>query len=286
MEGQAGCSSPLPEHCPPAQEQGGKSQHHLLPDAASGADGDLGCSSASLGQQQSLASSPDTASLLSSAGSHSLEDSPPSSSHEGPKVRDLPPAQHHGLGKGIQGCLPSAPWFGPLTMTSVTQQASGPLTGEADGPSGSPRHFSKRKLPAFAPEVTGNSPSGAKGQATGETGAHPHPVPAPHRCLSHQECERGEEPTSPCPMYQLVLAGDRGMGKSSFLMCLCANEFREDISSTLGSTPSTLGTQLGQGHRSSTCLSLPAGVDLQIKQLLVDGEQTTLQIWDTAGQER
>jgi len=27
-------------------------------------------------------------------------------------------------------------------------------------------------------------------------------------------------------------------------------------------------------------------VDFQVKELLVDGEQTTLQIWDTAGQER
>lgn len=31
---------------------------------------------------------------------------------------------------------------------------------------------------------------------------------------------------------------------------------------------------------------LLARVDFQIKQLLVDGEQATLQIWDTAGQER
>uniref|UniRef100_A0A8B9E488 Uncharacterized protein n=2 Tax=Anser TaxID=8842 RepID=A0A8B9E488_ANSCY len=33
-------------------------------------------------------------------------------------------------------------------------------------------------------------------------------------------------------------------------------------------------------------VSATLGVDFQIKQLLVDGEQTTLQIWDTAGQER
>ncbi|NXL93048.1 RASEF protein, partial [Alectura lathami] len=57
------------------------------------------------------------------------------------------------------------------------------------------------------------------------------------------------------------LAGDSGTGKSSFLLRLCTNEFRGDVSSTLG-------------------------VDFQVKQLLVDGEQTTLQIWDTAGQER
>ncbi|XP_066859662.1 ras and EF-hand domain-containing protein-like [Anser cygnoides] len=88
------------------------------------------------------------------------------------------------------------------------------------------QHCCKRKLPAFPPEGS----------------------------------RAAEEPAPPCPMYRLVLAGDSGTGKSSFLMRLCMNEFR-DVSATLG-------------------------VDFQIKQLLVDGEQTTLQIWDTAGQER
>ncbi|MGH0171177.1 UNVERIFIED_CONTAM: hypothetical protein FKN15_060601 [Acipenser sinensis] len=63
------------------------------------------------------------------------------------------------------------------------------------------------------------------------------------------------------PMYRLVLAGDAGAGKSSFLLRLCMNEFRGNIPTTLG-------------------------VDFQMKKLLVDGERTTLQIWDTAGQER
>ncbi|XP_040425837.1 ras-related protein Rab-44-like isoform X3 [Cygnus olor] len=88
------------------------------------------------------------------------------------------------------------------------------------------QHCCKRKLPAFPPEGS----------------------------------RAAEESAPPCPMYRLVLAGDSGTGKSSFLMRLCTNEFR-DVSATLG-------------------------VDFQIKQLLVDGEQTTLQIWDTAGQER
>ncbi|MEE6503383.1 hypothetical protein FKM82_004811 [Ascaphus truei] len=63
------------------------------------------------------------------------------------------------------------------------------------------------------------------------------------------------------PIYRLVLAGDAGSGKSSFLLRLCLNEFRGDIPTTLG-------------------------VDFQMKKLQVDGEHTTLQIWDTAGQER
>ncbi|KAG9489212.1 hypothetical protein GDO78_005290 [Eleutherodactylus coqui] len=66
---------------------------------------------------------------------------------------------------------------------------------------------------------------------------------------------------SASPIYRLVLAGDAGSGKSSFLLRLCLNEFRGNIPTTLG-------------------------VDFQMKKLLVDGDYTTLQIWDTAGQER
>uniref|UniRef100_A0A6I8NXY0 RAS and EF-hand domain containing n=1 Tax=Ornithorhynchus anatinus TaxID=9258 RepID=A0A6I8NXY0_ORNAN len=61
--------------------------------------------------------------------------------------------------------------------------------------------------------------------------------------------------------FKIVLAGDAAVGKSSFLMRLCKNEFRGNTSATLG-------------------------VDFQIKTLVVDGEPTVLQLWDTAGQER
>uniref|UniRef100_A0A3Q0T750 RAS and EF-hand domain containing 2 n=1 Tax=Amphilophus citrinellus TaxID=61819 RepID=A0A3Q0T750_AMPCI len=70
-----------------------------------------------------------------------------------------------------------------------------------------------------------------------------------------------QETEEPTPMYRLVLAGDAGAGKSSFLLRLTLNEFRDDIQTTLG-------------------------VDFQMKRMLVDGEKTSLQIWDTAGQER
>lgn len=72
------------------------------------------------------------------------------------------------------------------------------------------------------------------------------------------DMEACDEPTQ---MYRLVLAGDAGAGKSSFLLRLTLNEFRDDIQTTLG-------------------------VDFQMKRMLVDGEKTNLQIWDTAGQER
>ncbi|XP_051657370.1 ras and EF-hand domain-containing protein isoform X2 [Manacus candei] len=61
--------------------------------------------------------------------------------------------------------------------------------------------------------------------------------------------------------YKIVLTGDAAVGKSSFLMRLCKNEFRGNTSATLG-------------------------VDFQMKRLIVDGEPTVLQLWDTAGQER
>ncbi|XP_062937255.1 ras and EF-hand domain-containing protein [Cynocephalus volans] len=70
---------------------------------------------------------------------------------------------------------------------------------------------------------------------------------------SHKSCSQ--------KAYKIVLAGDAAVGKSSFLMRLCKNEF-------LGNTSATLG------------------VDFQMKTLIVDGERTVLQLWDTAGQER
>lgn len=215
-------------------------------------------------------------------------------------MKDPPSVQHPGLEIQTQLSSPAAPGVSPITMAPVTQQVPSP-PGEAEGLSSSPRSLGKRRLPAFTPEVTGNSPSGAMGQAGRGARAHLHPVATSHHhpshhCLYHQGCKT-QEPTLPCPMYRLVLAGDSGTGKSSFLLRLCTNEFRGDISSTLGSTPRTPllprapclqhpGTWMGQRHGSNTQLSLLAGVDFQIKQLLVDGEQTTLQIWDTAGQER
>ncbi|XP_048119694.1 ras and EF-hand domain-containing protein-like isoform X2 [Alosa alosa] len=63
------------------------------------------------------------------------------------------------------------------------------------------------------------------------------------------------------PTYRLVLAGDLGSGKSSFLLRLSQHQFKENMRSTVG-------------------------VDCQIKRMLVDGKRTALQIWDTAGQER
>uniref|UniRef100_A0A8C7Z8V7 RAS and EF-hand domain containing n=1 Tax=Oryzias sinensis TaxID=183150 RepID=A0A8C7Z8V7_9TELE len=61
--------------------------------------------------------------------------------------------------------------------------------------------------------------------------------------------------------YRIVLAGDAAVGKSSFLLRFCKNEFQLNSSATLG-------------------------VDFHMKTLIVDGEPVLLQLWDTAGQER
>ncbi|XP_061529338.1 ras and EF-hand domain-containing protein [Phycodurus eques] len=61
--------------------------------------------------------------------------------------------------------------------------------------------------------------------------------------------------------YRIVMAGDAAVGKSSFLLRLCKNEFQPTSSATVG-------------------------VDFQMKTFMVEGEPTLLQIWDTAGQER
>ncbi|KAI4878132.1 hypothetical protein NFI96_007712 [Prochilodus magdalenae] len=86
------------------------------------------------------------------------------------------------------------------------------------------------------------------------------------KCLSAIFTERDEDELVPPPQvsdktYKIVLAGDAAVGKSSFLLRLCKNEFK-------GSTSATLG------------------VDFQMKTLVVDGVPTVLQLWDTAGQER
>ncbi|XP_048812487.1 ras and EF-hand domain-containing protein-like [Lagopus muta] len=143
---------------------------------------------------------------------------------------------------------------------SPAQDTQDPQAGEVEGCCHPAQRCCKRKLSAFAPEVHSKSPSGSHGPAGRGSGDPPGTDGLTTRSIS-QGSGTGEQPVAPSPIYRLVLAGDSGAGKSSFLLRLCRNEFRGDISSTLG-------------------------VDFQVKELLVDGEQTTLQIWDTAGQER
>ncbi|XP_066501009.1 ras and EF-hand domain-containing protein [Hoplias malabaricus] len=86
------------------------------------------------------------------------------------------------------------------------------------------------------------------------------------KCLSAIFTEREKDelvvkPRASDKTYKIVLAGDAAVGKSSFLLRLCKNEFKGTTSATLG-------------------------VDFQMKTLVVDGVPTVLQLWDTAGQER
>ncbi|KAL2092113.1 hypothetical protein ACEWY4_011911 [Coilia grayii] len=90
-------------------------------------------------------------------------------------------------------------------------------------------------------------------------------APPNRKCLSaifsEPEIELGRSQQASERAYRVVLAGDAAVGKSSFLLRLCKNEFTENTKATLG-------------------------VDFQMKTLVVDGEPTVLQLWDTAGQER
>ncbi|XP_021263041.1 uncharacterized protein LOC110403725 isoform X6 [Numida meleagris] len=90
---------------------------------------------------------------------------------------------------------------------SPGQGTQDPQAGEVERCCHPAQHCCKRKLSAFAPEGSGI----------------------------------GEQPTAPNPVYRLMLAGDSGAGKSSFLLRLCRNEFRGDISSTLGTGAGTGG---------------------------------------------
>ncbi|XP_051525909.1 ras and EF-hand domain-containing protein-like isoform X1 [Myxocyprinus asiaticus] len=86
------------------------------------------------------------------------------------------------------------------------------------------------------------------------------------KCLSAIFTEKGKDELAVIEAlsekaYRIVLAGDAAVGKSSFLLRLCKNEFKGNTSATLG-------------------------VDFQMKTLVVDGVPTVLQLWDTAGQER
>ncbi|CAN6568478.1 unnamed protein product [Malus baccata var. baccata] len=60
--------------------------------------------------------------------------------------------------------------------------------------------------------------------------------------------------------FKILLTGDSGVGKSSFLLSFISN-FVQDLPPTIG-------------------------VDFKIKQILVGGKRLKLTIWDTAGQER
>ncbi|XP_078578486.1 ras and EF-hand domain-containing protein homolog isoform X2 [Branchiostoma floridae x Branchiostoma japonicum] len=62
-------------------------------------------------------------------------------------------------------------------------------------------------------------------------------------------------------MYKVVMVGDSVVGKTSFILRVCRDEFKPNLNPTIG-------------------------VDSQVKTFDVDGDMVALQIWDTAGQER
>ncbi|OAF69429.1 hypothetical protein A3Q56_02829 [Intoshia linei] len=85
-----------------------------------------------------------------------------------------------------------------------------------------------------------------------------------NRCSEyHKSFGKSCYPTivEPDAIFKLIILGDSCVGKTSFVVKLCKNEYLKNVTSTLG-------------------------VDFYTKTLNVDNKIVSLQIWDTAGQER
>uniref|UniRef100_A0A4W3HL61 Uncharacterized protein n=1 Tax=Callorhinchus milii TaxID=7868 RepID=A0A4W3HL61_CALMI len=78
-------------------------------------------------------------------------------------------------------------------------------------------------------------------------------------CPSFQVSEADH--CSPDRIFKLVMVGNSGVGKSSFIHRFSHDRFHTEICATIG-------------------------IDYQVKSLLVGRTQVALQLWDTAGQER
>ncbi|XP_037070862.1 ras and EF-hand domain-containing protein-like [Pollicipes pollicipes] len=65
----------------------------------------------------------------------------------------------------------------------------------------------------------------------------------------------------PQRVYKVVIIGDAGVGKSSFVQRFCTGEVRPSYAATIG-------------------------VDFQVQTVVVDDQTVCIQLWDTAGQER
>ncbi|XP_047480114.1 uncharacterized protein LOC125032789 isoform X2 [Penaeus chinensis] len=81
--------------------------------------------------------------------------------------------------------------------------------------------------------------------------------------LKKSERRMAKPPPVPGPprMFKVVLIGDSGVGKTSYIHRACTGEFRGDFGCTVG-------------------------VDYRVLEVLVGGVRAVLQLWDTAGQER
>ncbi|CAK8682444.1 unnamed protein product [Clavelina lepadiformis] len=78
----------------------------------------------------------------------------------------------------------------------------------------------------------------------------------------HKKVVTPELPGRSGKLYKVILCGDASVGKSSFILRLCKNEFRKHTRATLG-------------------------VDFHMKTIRLSADRSiSLQLWDTAGQER
>ena len=63
------------------------------------------------------------------------------------------------------------------------------------------------------------------------------------------------------PLYKVVAVGESGVGKTALLVRYAEDRFSPSFTSTIG-------------------------IDMQVRDVLLDGKRSRLQMWDTAGQER
>ena len=68
------------------------------------------------------------------------------------------------------------------------------------------------------------------------------------------ELDRSQQPTDRA--FRMVLAGDAAVGKSSFLLRLCKNEFTENTKATLGRLPKMLPAHRDHHNHSSLIVTL------------------------------
>ncbi|XP_043191524.1 EF-hand calcium-binding domain-containing protein 4B-like [Amphibalanus amphitrite] len=105
-----------------------------------------------------------------------------------------------------------------------------------------------------------------QGQMAREAADHPSPE-TPGNSLTRTHRENSPTPSAastviqPQRVYKVVIIGDAGVGKSSFVQRSCTGEVRPSYAATIG-------------------------VDFQVQTVVIEDQTVCIQLWDTAGQER
>jgi GTPase SAR1 family protein len=79
-------------------------------------------------------------------------------------------------------------------------------------------------------------------------------------------------------IFIIVLVGDSGVGKTSFIHRFCHDTFRESFYSTIGILVFEIKIKEILKYIKGL---LKKGIDFQIKNFIINGNVYTLQLWDT-----